>query len=61
MHDVDWSNRESVIAFAREMARKYPKYRQLVYKHPDRPNYNVTMQPAQTRGAVIVWDSAAQN
>lgn len=60
MEHVDWSDRESVIAFARQMAAKYPRYRQIVYKHPDRQNYNVTMQVRQTRGCEIVWDSARQ-
>lgn len=34
---IDWCNKDSVIAYAKSLGAGMT-----VYKHPDRPNYNIT-------------------
>jgi len=34
---VDWNNREDVIAYAKSL-----RHNQVVFKHPERTNYNIT-------------------
>ena len=43
---VDWNNKDSVIAYAKALARRYADNIKgspiAVIKHPDRDNYNIT-------------------
>jgi hypothetical protein len=59
----DFTDRRAVIAFAAELARRNPQFRQFVVKYPDRAGYNVTMQVgrAVAAGAAVVWQSAGGN
>lgn len=38
---VDYTNREEVCQLARDMCKKHGG-EHVVFKHPDRPNYNIT-------------------
>lgn len=56
----DFYNLQSVIDFAYELSKRYPKFTQYVVKYPNRANFNITMQieKAVKNGAKIMWDSS---
>ncbi len=55
----DFTDKDAVIAFAKELAKRHPRFVQYVVKHPSRDNYNITMQidNAIEQGAEIIWQS----
>ena len=59
----DFTDKAAVIAYAKSMSKKHPKFVQYVVKSPGRDNYNITMQRERAirEGAEIVWSSNQQN
>lgn len=60
---VDYCNLDAVIAFAKAMAKRNPKFTQYVVKNPNRDNYNITMNLAWAvrDGSQVIWSSSESN
>lgn len=55
MLNIDWSNKEQVVKLAHKMHR--PSMEQVVFKHPNRSNYNITHASRTDRydPSWVVW------